>query len=113
MANKLNITKGDYIPREADKDNWACISLESNTVLTCYATHMMHLEITEKDNEASNIVLLAADALNTYQAANILPSDLLQQRNEAVRILKRVIHSNENINDLYNEINELIQKLTQ
>lgn len=88
MANKLNITKGEYIPRKADEESWACITLDSNTVLTSYATHAFDIVNSERDKEASDIVLLSADALNTYQLCSLQPSELLQQRNELIEIIK-------------------------
>jgi len=87
MANKLNILKTEYktIGGYSERDHQAIVHLtdaKGNELAVFYAYSQ---DVTESVANTSNI---SADALNTYQAASILPSELLQQRNELIEIIK-------------------------
>jgi len=78
---------------------------------------------TKTDEYLANANLMC-DALNTIQKCNLLPSELLEQRNEILEILERVLkiygrgyEPKENVEDtvgsiLYKELQQLIQKAT-
>lgn len=89
---KLQITKGDYKVREADKNNWANVSINDDTVFTVYATHCIDIDNDiSRDLEATNISKIAADSLNTYQQCETLPSELLRQNREMKEAVKKIL----------------------
>lgn len=86
MANKLNITKGEYKNTDTTQSTYACVEIGEETVLTVQGVHCYD----DRDKETSDIALLCADALNTYNQTPVLPSELLRQRDEAIKALNRI-----------------------
>lgn len=80
---KLQITKGEYKSEIADDDTFAQVSHRDYTVLTVQGTHNHNDE-----KEHNDITLLCADALNTYQQCETLPSELLRQNRETKEALQ-------------------------
>lgn len=109
MANKLNILKTEYKTRGgySERDRQAIVHLTDDKGNELAIFYAYSEDVNEVVANTSNI---SADALNTYQACNLLHSELLQQRNELIDLCQRV---------LANELNSgtkmhfLIQKLTQ
>lgn len=89
---KLNITKGEYKNTYATQSTYACVEIGEETVLAVQGIHCYD----DRDKETSDIALLCADALNTYNQKPVLPSELLRQRDFLVERLKetdRVLRS--------------------
>lgn len=81
---KLQITKGEYMYQ---KDS----SLEYPRVLLGDAPVMIiDAEFQDDNGNCDDIVLLASDALNTYQQCETLPSELLRQNQEMREVLELI-----------------------
>lgn len=119
MANKLDITIGDYFATKATQSEYACVSLIEDNVLSVNGQHCYG----NRDAETSDIAILCADSLNTYQACELLPSELLQQRNELIALVKTSIDEIKHLKQEYKDVghceiylyqaNKLIKKITQ
>jgi len=101
MANKefkvINIELSDY-------DSSVIGQVEGKIV--CHMD-LPDYKITDSVKKNTEII---CDALNTYQASNILPSELLQQRNELIDVCQRLLNNELNSNL---KMERLIQKITQ
>lgn len=105
--SKLNITKGKW---EVVENSWSdtSIVIDLNTVLNI----SIYEDATEENQEElesemnANIELIA-DSGNTYNKCGILPSDLLWQRDDAIKALKNIIEMNyQNALDQYGDRNK-------
>lgn len=82
----MNITKG-----EAFQDGWhIMVDRKSQHTGVGYSKIIATVE-NAGTGEAEDNAVLITDALNTYQACNLLPSELLQQRNELLNALKMAL----------------------
>jgi len=106
MANKLNITKGDWKIRKTSLSNGAAIS----GVYASQNAGDTELFDSYNNDEIEGNSQLMCDAGNTYQSAYILPSELLQQRNELIDVCQRLLNNEINSNL---KMERLIQKITQ
>ena len=53
----------------------------------------IHIDSTETVSEATSNAILCADAINTIQECDLLPSELLEQRNELLEVVKSMVRS--------------------
>ena len=121
MANKLNITKGDWKRKQQTNGD---IHISTENWFNFIKVSFVHNSNTEEHRKQClyNSELIT-DAGNTYQAANILPSELLQQRNELIELVKVSIDEIKHLKQEYKDVghcerylhqaNKLIQKITQ
>ena len=86
--NKLKITTGLWII-EPD-NNWECAVNIGEEGKEC--THFINLTNNDIEGweEMHANAMLIADAGNTYQQCGLLPSELLEQRDELLQTLKQI-----------------------
>lgn len=86
MGTKLNITNGNYAAYRATEEEYSCVMLIEENVLTIYGMHCYE----NRDKETSDISLLCADSLNTYQSTGKLPSELAKKNEELKNALQKM-----------------------
>lgn len=106
-----NIPKGEWKLFATPADDFSSYEIISdNNLIGC-----TYQELHETTN--FEIAQLICDAGNTYNATNLTPSELLEQRNELLQVAKsaRFILKNYNEgtigNKVFNEITSLISKI--
>lgn len=109
MKNKLNITKGEWVASShlsSDKTH-KVNRVDSNIgIAVCIIR-------TNNQVNAENNAILIADAGTTYNECQILPSELLKQRNELLEALMLITYEymNSVINTKEHIINNALQAI--
>jgi len=93
--NKLKITTGEWWPCCADTFPHFVFAGEDSTVCAMYSNEEEDaryepIEGIVTREERRNHAKLIADAGNTYQQCGLLPSKLLEQRDELLKVLKQI-----------------------
>lgn len=109
MANKLDITKGEIISKEIlnEKGSYVKIISKHESIL---GESICNITTRNEGRRDANAKIIC-DAFNTYQTCELLPSELLQQRNDLIDVFNRVLEREFNpcaVQDL----KKLIQKIT-
>lgn len=94
MSKKLDITKG----------KWEEASIESTVIVISPQPSAIKFNVQVDNNK------LTADAGNTYNECNMLPSELLKQRDDLLRFLK-VAKINLNDANILIRANKLIKQI--
>lgn len=108
MANKLNIPKVKYTFTEPSEVSCASIYVSDKLILMV----MPYYDTSERPEIEKDICIVTSDALNTYQACELLPSDLLQQRNELLNAIKMALMLLPR-GMVYNDCKELLTSIQQ
>lgn len=109
MKKQLNITEGKA---EIIEHNWSDTSIEvGGKTLTTLSIYEEATEETQEDleNEMSSNAHLIADAFNTSNETQLLPSELKQQRDELYQMLV-LIKSKIDLGGLSYPVKQLINK---
>lgn len=86
----LKITKGEWYP---DSNKQIVFSDQGEKdVVICEIDRPIHDRNNKTKEESENAAVLIADAGNCYQKCGLLPSELLQQRDEMLEALKELVH---------------------
>lgn len=93
--NKLKITTGEWWPCCADTTPYFVFAGEDSTVCAMYSNEgedarYEPLEGIVTMEERRGHAKLITDAGNTYQKCGLLPSELLEQRDELLQTLKQI-----------------------
>lgn len=107
---KLNVTKGRCVKTPINSSSWQLL-IDSRVI-----AHVTSLYSSEVETE--NNATLFADALNTYNAHSVLPSQLKEQNRELMEALTRMVsvaqsHEWDSRKPAYDNAQELLSKYSK